>query len=514
MNSTEGRPGSDGLTACQRRGKTIYMEGVSARGGEITATLGESRDAVSASLFACANCHGRDGRGRPEGGIDPPDITWRSLVRPRSDQGERRRARPAYQPASLGRVISMGVGSSGDRTGVGMPIYQLSTADLDDLIAYLQVLGTEPGPGVSSSSLRIGTLLPPPGAADALRESIAATLRAAVADLNERGGIYRRHIELELHDLWDSPAVAGNSVSSFLERRSIFALVAPYIAGAEEEVARAVRKEGVPMIGPFSPVGLLDDSNAREIFFVEPNLTAQAVALIRGRLGQTVAEAPAIVRGDDPSLARVADEATEHWRALLGVDPSRFVLRPGATADDLDRLVADLARLKCDVVLYLGPSTLARTLIQTGDRASWHPRFYTPSAFWSRGLDELPPAFRGRILLAFPRLPEDVTRAGRDFLERLRTHHGLSREHEATQLAVLTAFRVLEEGLRHSGSQPTQAGLIDELNRLEDFETGLSRPLTFGPLRRRGIRGAYLLTLDPEAARFRPVGWVDAEGPR
>ena len=77
-------------------------------------------------------------------------------------------------------------------------------SDLDDLIAYLRVLGTEPAPGILPETIRIGTLLPPSGSARELREIIADTLRAAVADLNERGGIYQRRIELEPFDLADS----------------------------------------------------------------------------------------------------------------------------------------------------------------------------------------------------------------------------------------------------------------------------------------------------------------------
>ena len=57
----------------------------------------------------------------------------RALRRARVDQGQGLRARPPYGPASLGRAIAMGIDPSGDRLGVGMPRYRLSTlADLEE----------------------------------------------------------------------------------------------------------------------------------------------------------------------------------------------------------------------------------------------------------------------------------------------------------------------------------------------------------------------------------------------
>jgi ABC-type branched-subunit amino acid transport system substrate-binding protein len=493
-------PAAAGLTQDERHGKKIYLDGSSATGGVITATLGQASDAVPASFVACGNCHGREGIGRTEAGIAPPDLSWRSLARVRVDQGSERRGRPAYNPALLGRAITMGIDPSGNRLGVGMPRYQITPRDLDDLIAYLRVLGTEPAPGILPETIRIATLLPPPGSAQVIREIIAGTLRAAVADLNERGGIYQRRVELESFDLADSTL----PVADILKRRSPFALVAPYTAGREDDLARVFRQEGVPVIGPFSSSGPTAEGPDREIFFIEPDLATQSLALIEGGASGT----PAIVRGDDPALSRVADLAATRWASLLGVEPSRFVIRQDADPATLDRLVAELARLKTDILLYLGPPSVSGPLVVAADRASWHPRFLAPSALWGRGLDVPPEAGEVRISLAFPRLPDDLKGAGRIDLDRLRSRHGLTSEHEAIQLAVLTAFKILEEGLRRSGFRPTRAGLIEELSRLEEFETGFSRPITFGPTRRVGSAGAYLMTLDRTDGRFRPVGWI------
>ena len=63
------------LTPQEKRGKEIYLKGTSPSGQEITARLGNPGVEVPASLLPCVNCHGADGRGKPEGGIIPSDLT-------------------------------------------------------------------------------------------------------------------------------------------------------------------------------------------------------------------------------------------------------------------------------------------------------------------------------------------------------------------------------------------------------------------------------------------------------
>jgi mono/diheme cytochrome c family protein len=64
------------LTAQEQRGKEIYVRGTSPSGDEILAYLGESTFEVPGSAVTCANCHGLDGQGKPEGGVRPSNLTW------------------------------------------------------------------------------------------------------------------------------------------------------------------------------------------------------------------------------------------------------------------------------------------------------------------------------------------------------------------------------------------------------------------------------------------------------
>jgi hypothetical protein len=65
---------------------------------------------------------------------------------------------------------------------------------------------------------------------------------------------------------------------------------------------------------------------------------------------------------------------------------------------------------------------------------------------------------------------------------------------------------VLVEGLKRAGRALSRERLVSSLEALHAFETGLSPPVTFGPDRRVGVLGAYVVEVDPAGRAFRPAG--------
>ena len=51
--------------------------------------------------MACANCHGMTGQGKPEGGIDPSNITWEALTKPYGVTHPSGRKHPPYTARAL-----------------------------------------------------------------------------------------------------------------------------------------------------------------------------------------------------------------------------------------------------------------------------------------------------------------------------------------------------------------------------------------------------------------------------
>src|SRR5580698_6972394 len=124
----------------EERGRQIYLHGKNSSKTAITATVGGDTR-VSAAVLPCGNCHGADGRGRPESGIVPSNLTWDVLTKPYRLTNSAGRTRPPYDERLLRRAITMGIDSGGNTLSPAMPRYDLSLLDAKDLIAYIHQLG-------------------------------------------------------------------------------------------------------------------------------------------------------------------------------------------------------------------------------------------------------------------------------------------------------------------------------------------------------------------------------------
>jgi hypothetical protein len=76
----------------------------------------------------------------------------------------------------------------------------------------------------------------------------------------------------------------------------------------------------------------------------------------------------------------------------------------------------------------------------------------------------------------------------------------------AARASAWAAGEVLGEGLRRAGRSVSRERLARSLEALSGFETGLLPPLSYGPVRRVGAAGAWLVGADLDAQAFRPLG--------
>ena len=88
----------------------------------------------------------------------------------------------------------------------------------------------------------------------------------------------------------------------------------------------------------------------------------------------------------------------------------------------------------------------------------------------------------------------------------------LASRHAAAQASAIAAAKILVYGLERSGKNLSRERLVTTLEGLYEFDTGLMPRLTFGPNRRIGSMGAYIVTIDPEKKLFpATVEWIAAE---
>lgn len=500
-------PAAGQLTPEEARGKQIYLAGESPSGGEITAVIGDAGTEVPASVMPCGSCHGPDGRGRPEGGISPSDLTWPALTKPYGVEHRSGREHPPYTERYLKRAITMGSDPAGNTLHVAMPRYRLSHQDLGDLVAYVRRLGTDSDPGVGDDTLTLATLVPREGPAASLGAAIEAVLTAFVDRVNDQGGIYSRRLELQVVPAPQDPGERALALSTHLEAGGTFALLGAFLPGAEAEVAEVTREHATPLIGPFTQHPELGFPLNPYVFYLLPGLEDLGRSLVAfaaeaagtpetpGTPVSTPVRA-AIVTGSEPRFEATAQAIAERATELGWAEPERLTVDPAAGTPP-------------GHVFLLATGDDQRRFFQQAAANGWYPRVYLPGTLLGPAVLQAPPGFEDRIVLAYPTLPSNQATASADEYRELATRYDLPRRHLAAQIATLASAHVLVEALRRSGRALSRSRLIAELESFSEFDTGLTPVVTYSPNRRLGVQGAYMVAVDLERRTLVPAsGWV------
>ena len=146
--------------------------------------------------------------------------------------------------------------------------------------------------------------------------------------------------------------------------------------------------------------------------------------------------------------------------------------------------------------------------MKEAEKLNWFPGVYLPVPT-SRRLFEAPLGFKNKLFCSFPTTPGDQTAAGIKEFQSLAEKYKLPPDHLAAQLQACSAAKILVEGLKRAGRDVSREKLITALEGLNRFETGSTPPITYGPNRRIGALGAYVVMIDLETKQFGPVSaWI------
>lgn len=496
---TQTTPPRRELTPQERRGKAFYLRGESSSEQEITAMMGEID--VPATTLPCAGCHGARGEGITEGGVTAGNMTWSYLTKPYGHADDGGRKHPAFTETSFIRMLTAGVDPAGNKLAVAMPTYRMSQPDMADLIAYLKRIETDTDPGISDSNIVIGTLLPDKSALTGLAQSMEDVLQAYFTEVNSRGGIYNRKIELRV--MHGDTAATPINMKKLVDDDQVFALVSGLTAGAEESVAALSQEKEVPFIGPSTLLPQRTLPLNRYMFYLLPGLKEQARTLVSYASKKTgsAKSRVAVVYPDSEFSKGIASSIEEQCKKVGWLSTTKVIYsREGFNAS---QYVNDLARKDVDTIFFLGPGADAEAVFKEAESLNWKPSVYMLGSLVGRNIPELiPESLTDKVYLAFPTIPADVTAAGAAEYSALLQKYKLKGGHAAAQASAIAAARLLVHALELCGKDVSRECLVTKLEGLYEYETGLMPRITFGPNRRIGVLGAYIVTIDPKKKLF------------
>ena len=501
-STQESRP----LTPAERRGRAIYLRGEVAGKRPLVALVGDLE--VPAATINCAGCHGRRGEGKTEGGVSAGNLTWANLTKSYGHTHPSGRKHGAFNESSFTTAVVRGVDPAGNELAVAMPRYRISIEDMNDLIAYIKRLEFDRDPGLTSESIDVGVPLPASGALAELGGAVRQVIAAYFDELNARGGIYNRKIKPHFTE---GGASMSESLRNLTSQNQVFAFIGGVSAGADKEIASLAREEEVPFIGPATLLPQVEHPPNRYVFYLLPGVSEQSAALMNfadQQLG--VKKLRAAVLFPSTELPSAAAEAAMS-RAKEAGWTNVVKMSYSAATFDANKLAQQLKAEGTAAVFIFGPGNDAENFLRAASALDWTPYVLSLGVLASRDLaSNVPSSFKKKVFLAFPTIPADVTAEGLAEYRGLAQRYKLPAQHTAAQLAALAAAKTFVEALKRAGADLSREQLITALEGLYEYDTGLTPKLIFGPNRRVGAAGAYVITINAETKELSASGWVAA----
>jgi len=352
----------------------------------------------------------------------------------------------------LQRAMVEGLGSTGQSLHPLMPRYHVDAATLDDLQAYLAVIGTDT-PGLSESTVRVGVMLPP--------TVYGAAVQAGLSEAFDQVVVYGRRLQLVVNA---APDAVFADVGS---------LVNPIDHAANVDDMQ-------PEIGPLPAPDSVNyaDTAARGRFLVLSSVPEQAKMIFT----QVVLDDSARIAAERAAgrlllVHQGADDAA--------ITPMLDALREQArTARRQMREQTDLTQppMPGEAAIFIGDGAHLREFLDAGGVGL----VYADALAAGPAVMHLPPAQARRLRLL---LPWRTAQASFDLATAYRD-------------AGYASGLILIEALKRCGRQFGRAQFVQQLENLHNFPLQAFGTIEFRPDQPYGGHAAQWVEVDLAQGKF------------
>jgi ABC-type branched-subunit amino acid transport system substrate-binding protein len=495
-----GRLSAAPLTDLEQQGQEIYRKGTSAN-GSILAKFGSGRNSLSAQFLPCVNCHGLDGTGRPEGTLEPPDITWAELTKPYGHTHSDGRSHGPFDSDSLTQAVIKGVDPAGNKLHPAMPRYALKPQDAEALVAYLKVIDRDIDPGLSDTVIKLGVILP--GKIND-KNPLYALLRGYFSELNENGGIYGRKVDLVFSKSFKDTQSYIENVQHLVKTEEVFALLGASQAEADKKISPLLEVGSVPLVTPLvlTKWTRIEQQPFRFRLFPGPAQQAQVLMAFANTRLKPSPKTAIIMPPEGEIYGQIWDIFQRELKRYGW--PDFESISYSGNPKEIPEIVNQLSQAGTQAVFYFCPAGKLAPLMQEAAKQKWNPYIFAPMSVAARESLALPEAFSNRVFLANPSLPSAYDKKSIEEFQRLLAKYKIPKFYQVQALYYLATAKVLVEGLQRSGQKLSRNKLLKALESLSNFETGLTPKISFGLNRRTGSLGAYILEVDLKKRQFKP----------
>lgn len=340
----------------------------------------------------------------------------------------------------------------------------------------------EKSPGVTDTTLTLGATMPLTGSGAAGGIGVSEGAKAYYAMVNEQGGVHGHKIEYVVLDDQYTPSVAQQQTRDLVQRNNVFAM-----AGGEGTpnflaVAPYLNREKVPAIAPYAPSSQIGTMKTPYVYMTTVNYITEFQIMTKYVMDNFKPKSFSLV-GVSGNVGEDAKAGMDQALQGTGITVQYIPEEPGTS--DFTPIATTLKQHNADWVFLILTNTDTGQLLNTMQRIGYKPR----TAAWPGMGDESYLKTFGNIsegmIVAAETAPLDGTDPKvQEFVKTFTQRIG----HAPTQFDALgwEQAMVMTEGLKKAPAL-TRTCLLQAMNTMQKFETGIVPPISFGPQNRQGV---------------------------
>ena len=376
--------------------------------------------------------------------------------------------------------------------------FALSSAFVVGALFSLSAFAADPG--VSADKIVLGQAAPLEGPASALGTGMRDGMLAAFAEVNAKGGVKGRKIELKSRDDGYEPNKSIEASKALLNDDKVFALVGPVGTPTSLAVVPIAAEQNVPFIGPFTGVEALRNPYKPNVVNVRASYFQETEEWIERLTKDLKVERISILFQDDSfgraGLAGV-QKAMEKRNMKLA---SEGTFERNTTA--VRAALLEIRKGNPQAVVMVGPYKPCAEFIKLARQIKMDAVFVNISFVGADALaQELGDVGEGVVVTQVVPFPGDTS------IPLVASYHAALKSvpHAAPGFVSLEGYmvgRLVIQALEKLNGEPTRKDLLAALSS-GTYDLGGIK-LTFGPNDSQGSDEVFLTVID-KGGKFKPV---------
>ncbi len=373
---------------------------------------------------------------------------------------------------------------------MGVSVAALGLTVWSNAMAATVCDANEKSPGVSETEIKLGATMPLSGSGAAVGLGTAAGAKAYYDMINKAGGVKGRKINYTVLDDQYKPAVAQQQMRTLVQRDQIFA-----VAGAEGTpnflaVVPFLQREKIPVVAPYSPSSELGTMKTPYVFMTNVNYIDEFEIMARYVIDNYKPKVISLV-GVQGNVGDDAKKGIE--KAIGGADIKLHYIPEVPGTPDFTPIATQLRDNNAEWTFLILTNTDTGQLLQAMHRIGYKPR----TAAWA-GMDDqeyIKPfgeVSQGMIVAEETAHLESPDPLVRQFVEQFTKETGRA-PGKFEELGWVQA-QIMVKALQDAKAL-TRTCLMEALENMKDFKTGILPPITFGPDQRQGVNAVGLIEI-------------------